>query len=250
MTSVLRLLKELKFEMVKVAFLHSFLDSVLIFFGLALVCTLLNINLGYLTVPIFILFGILLILKIRRATLRKIERQHPEVNEMLRTAADTKDDDSFMVRAFHFDLFKAVKRVDSASFLNMPRVLAKIIIIVLFAVSTVTLSATHFHVLDVGKYVNAGLYAVSTFNPGDIIPGGERVQDDKIADLGKIQQEVSLTPLSYELDISSVSKPDLELAQAEEKSSFPVVAVQTESYEDNIPEDQREIVKNYFKLIR
>jgi hypothetical protein len=250
MSEILRLLKELKGEMVKAIILHSFLDSAIIFLVLALFFTVLNINLIYLSGPMVLLFIILVLLKVRKDHLRYIERMHPEVNEMLRTAHDTRDSDSFMVRAFHLDVFKAVKAVDSASLLRMPKALQKVFLLVVLAVATVGLSASHFHLVDVGKYVNTGLAAIASFRPGDVISGGERIQDDAVADIGNAKQQVELTPLSYELDISTVSAPDLERVQQASTERFPVEAVQTESYEERIPADQREIVKNYFKLIR
>ncbi|MFH1409042.1 MAG: hypothetical protein ABIH34_03990 [Nanoarchaeota archaeon] len=250
MKKIVRLLKELKGEMVKVTLLHSFLDSAILFLMLALIFTLININLFYLGPPLIVLFLLLVTMKVKRNHLRQIERRHPEVNEMLRTAQDTKEDESFMVRAFQYDLFQAIKFVDSATFLNMPRVLTKMTLVVLLSIATVTLAATSFHLFDVGQYVNEGIEAIAKFNPGDLIPGGEITQDDNLAKLGDQQQDIRLNPLSYELDLTSISDPELEEMQEEQLNAFPVEAVQAESYEERIPAAQRQIVKNYFQMIR
>ncbi|MBU0980175.1 MAG: hypothetical protein KJ709_05185 [Nanoarchaeota archaeon] len=250
MRKIVLMLKELKKEMVKVVLIHSFLDSALLFLLLAIVFTLLNISLRYLGIPLFLVFIIIVTFKIRKNTLRDIERRHPEVNEMLRTAEDTQGDESFMVKAFHFDLFKAVKMVDSASFINMPRLMGKIFGVLILSFATVMLASSHFHVVDLGKYIDTGMDAIGRFDPSDLIPGGKRVQDDSVADLSDQTQQVELSPLSYELDISSVSKPDLERQNDENHNQYPVEAVHAESYEGSIPADQREIVKNYFMLIR
>ena len=102
MKPIKALFNEVKIEMLKVALINSFLDSIMIFFICYFVVSFFNIKFLYsLLIPgiiTFIFFVISFLLKIKKLRLKNMEDANPQVKEMLRTAHDNMNEDNIMTQ--------------------------------------------------------------------------------------------------------------------------------------------------------
>jgi len=248
MKSVVYLLRELKFEVLKMVSLKSLLDSVLIFLGLYFVLILLNLYPLYIALPVFVIVLISLIyVRFKKFKLKVVEDKNPEVKEILRTVADNIDDDNIVVHQLHIELVKKMKSVASSTFIQMDEIVYKLVGIVFISFITLFLSANNIYILDMNKLL---VNAVSPFKMfGQESFSDDIYGDENIAELGDEQVDFELNPLSYEVNIEKVS----EAIGRENKYQdlFPQVVVNPEAaFEEKISRENQQIVKNYFNKIK
>ncbi|KHO46449.1 MAG: hypothetical protein QS98_C0003G0057 [archaeon GW2011_AR3] len=244
MNPIVKIIKELRGEVFKVVILESFLDATLVFLGVFMVLSLLNLRNFYALAPAILALFVLMWYRIRQFRLKTVEERNPVVREMLRTAADNASRDNFVVRALNMELVDKMRKVSSSSLMNTGNVVGKLIGIVVLAILTVYVSATQFHLFDLNKLLYGNLNPIATEGSLSDIYGDKT----PVPKIGSNPVDIKLNPLSYEININKID----EAKKKEFRSDFPVevFAAQEKSYEENIPREQQIIVRNYFASIK
>ena len=244
MNDIIKMIRELKAEMLKAVFLDSFLDAGISFLAIFLMLSLFNYHPVLAIIPAVLILIFLVFKRMRSFRLRTVEDRNPVIKEMLRTAADNADKDNYVIRALNSELVKKMKLVASSSLMKMNKIIYKLVAIVVLSFLIVYITATQLLLFDINKLLHPPLNIVA--KEGSI----EDLFGDK-TDIPKIGQnpvDIKLNPLSYEVNIDKID----EAKPKEFKSDFPleVYAAQEKSFDENIPREQQVIVKNYFSSIR
>lgn len=145
------LLKEIRFESLKVAILNSFLDSTLLFLGLFLFLSIFGMGL---IIPLIISLVFIcgdVWYRMRKLSLKYIEERNPSIKEMLRTAADNKDEESLMTHALITELVEKMRHVSSGTFLDFKDISVKIGS--LFVLGIILVSLAFFNI-NIQKFQN------------------------------------------------------------------------------------------------
>jgi hypothetical protein len=125
--------RELRYEVIKVAFLNAFLTAAIVFFAANVLGTILKISFWYSLVPAGLVFFILFIRMMSRYTLRRLEEGNPEVRELLRTAADNQGTDSLLVHALFLELMQKLETVSAGVFISARSTTTKFLVIAALA---------------------------------------------------------------------------------------------------------------------
>ena len=238
------MLHELRNELIKIVLLDTFLDSIIVFLGFYLFFVLINLKPIIALAPAIFSFFFIMRKKIETTKLKNVEEKNPEISEMLRTAADNINNDNLMVQLLDDEVLEKMKSVATSSFMNLRRIVTKILSICLIFVLTLYIASTNLHLINATDII-------SSFGmPDKLISLDDKglYGDEKLVSLSKEQVELELNPLSFELNLDKVSK-------AEEKKDFggafpeEIVATPEKAFEENIPKEEQEIVKNYFEKI-
>ncbi len=200
-SSIKSLLAELKLELLKVILLTAFLDATILFLALYLVLSLFG---GGVLAPLLLAL-LSLFLDVRRLwrrhSYRFIEKRNPELREMLRTAADNKEETSIMAQALFADLFQRVRRLSSGTLLDVKGFVVRLGLI--FGLSLLLVTLAFFNV-NVQKFENplAGVNdRLSSYARGFL--GGEELENATLQELSDIYGDPSLAKLgSKELAIT------------------------------------------------
>lgn len=246
MKSIVYLLKELKYEVVKMVFLNTFLDMALLFLGLYLIFILLHFYPIFMAlIPALIVFVVILRRRLNRFGLKSVEDKNPDIKEILRTAADNIDEDNFVVHQLHIELIRKMKNVTSSSFIKLGEVSTKIGVTLALSFFVIFLSANNIYIVDLNKIF------IDTFIPTQ--KGKEGFGEDIYGDKTELEQidkeiEFEFKPLSFEINIDKVG--EVESKDFERNYAEEVYVTQEAAFEENIPREQQEIVKNYFERIR
>lgn len=211
------LLREIRFEMLKVILLYAFIDATIFFLGFFLLLSIFGMGLFLPLVFSIIVFALDVWWRLRKINLAYVEEQNPHLREILRTAADNKDDESLMAQALFVEVIQKVRRVSSGSFLDFKELGLKLGL--LFSLSLVLVGLAFFNV-NIQKFENplAGVAGKFESLLGDVrgnssLPNvsldeaDERVYGDpRIAKLGKKDLDIKLEQSLSQVDFSKVGE--------------------------------------------
>jgi len=220
MTAIKGLLNEIRFEMLKVIILEAFLDSILLFLALLLVLSIfgMGVMLPLLLSAVTLIIDVLV--RTRKISLKYIEDQNPEIREMLRTAADNKDEEGLMAHALFAEVIEKMRNVSGGSFLDIKE--AGIKLAAMFLLSGILISLAFFNV-NIQKFENPlagltgtledglnGLWGNGTDVAGVNITNMDKdlYGDARIARLGSEDLAVTIQQNLNRIDFNKVSDAD------------------------------------------
>ncbi|MBI4149087.1 hypothetical protein HY491_01440 [Candidatus Woesearchaeota archaeon] len=243
MKPLIAMLRELRGEIRKIIVLDSLIDAVILFLACYIILVLLHIYPLLAIIPGGAAYYFIYQRKRTLASLTDVERRNPQLQEMLRTAADNLNEDNTMVNALGQEVMERMRRVASSSFMDIRQLFIK-----LAAISALFIVAIYFVSANIQVLSYDNLIKGINYLPKKMLGDKEGLfGDESLATLSQEKVTIELDPLSYEINLDKV-QPAPEKAFREQ---FPseVVARGARAFEENIPKDQQEIVKNYFEQI-
>ena len=207
-------------------------------------------------VPAGLYFIIFHHIKIAENPYRTVEEKYPELKDMLTTAHDNPDENNEIVMGLHEDVKKKIRDAKISDLIDIHRLKRDItyaavlgLIIVLIAPFNPILLNLGFDISEIAKETRI-LFGGGSGSGGDGVGVGAEDDifgDKSIALLGDKDLDIKFAYGDDTIDITKINKPK----KLEFTSSYPeeVGAVSSESFEENIPKEQQELVKNYYKKI-
>ncbi|MDY6761659.1 MAG: hypothetical protein SVY41_01295, partial [Candidatus Nanohaloarchaea archaeon] len=157
MADVNDVLKRLKREFVKVNLLQASLDALIVFLSLNLVLFLFSVEIlpGVSTTLILAGVGVAVFLvdlayRAHQYRLEIYEERNPELREILRTARDYRDRDTFVTRAMVQDLMTRIRQVTSDSIIPTRALIQKILVVGALSFLTLASGLTSFQLQEHG----------------------------------------------------------------------------------------------------
>jgi hypothetical protein len=142
---------EIQYELVKIILLNVFLDTVILFLIADLIGLVFGMQIWYAIIAAFLYFVIMLIVEIRKASIKRVEETNPELREILRTAKDNQHQDSLMAHALFYEVLDKMRRVSSGTFLDFRKLMFKLSVVFVLAIVLVSLA---FFNLNIQKFDN------------------------------------------------------------------------------------------------
>lgn len=261
MRSFARVAEELRFALGKVIFFPGILNAFVVLLTVMLVLSLIDFH-PWLAILPFIAYLIFRLPKRNRINrIRLVERGYPNLDEKLRTAVDYASEDGIVVDELHQEVLADLQHVQTSAFFPRSEATYKIALCIALCIAILFFAALNLPIdafkqkfkdkaEDVLNTIGAGGstdFLVKSAGAGKGNPDiyGER----SLAQLGNKQLEVEIRPATFDLALRNVR--DAEDKPFDAKGEFPTDLALTSSatYEENIPKEQQEIVKNYFKQL-
>ena len=191
---------------------------------------------------------------------KEIESRYPELNERLRAAVDNLDESNMFVYDLHLDVAKLIKEVRMSEFFNKERAKKDLMMIAFLSIMIILIAPLNIHLFefdlnngvekwDLSSILNKIYKDVVGYAEGDT---GIGVNEDifgknSVAMLGNKEIEIQISSSNSEIDIRNIR----EAQPATFEAAYPqeVTAVGAQSFQEQIPRDQQELVKNYYKNI-
>jgi hypothetical protein len=114
-------LLELRATLFTTSIFNALIDSMVVFLVSMLLLVLVKIDWTWSLVPWGIFFIYTARKKLKSSGYRNVEKRVPQLNEALRTAADSINQDNEMVNALHKDVLKKMKYVQTSAFIGLGR---------------------------------------------------------------------------------------------------------------------------------
>ncbi len=196
-----------------------------------------------------------IILKVRQNKILLLEKKYPNLKERLRTSFEFQEHSNTVINDLHTDILGLMKKVDINAFFSSKRVVMKSAIICGMLLTTLYLSSIGFDSLDIkNAIIKSDVYRRGTdYFSGIFDETREETKNrsllDKpnLIDSGNKELNISIDTYNTELDIKDISDPK----KNDFGGNYPkeIAGTAEEVYEEEIPEEYKDAVKEYFKKI-
>jgi hypothetical protein len=214
-----------------------------------------RLNFLFALIPAVLLFVRSLYIKIKQNKILVLESKYPDLKERLRTSYDHQKVSNTIVNELHSDIMGYIKDIDVNTFLANKKLLLKVSVILVMLLFTLYFSSIGFDVLDVRNAIikSAVFKGASNFVLGafdktrDEVKNREKLDQAKMIKPGDKEFNVSVEAYNTELDTSKINNPE----KSDYGGNYPaeVTGAAQEVYEEKIPEEYKDAVKEYFKKI-
>ncbi|AJF61724.1 TPA: hypothetical protein HA239_01445 [Candidatus Woesearchaeota archaeon] len=192
--------------------------------------------------------------KIRQNKILVLEQKYPDFKERLRTSYEYKTESNTVIDSLHSDITEMMKKVDISAYLDSGRVAFKVLAACILLFSTLYFSSVGLDILDIktrivtsSAYESLEEFATGLFTNDDQEFETPAAGDPRLIVLGNEELNANLDVYNTGLDINEISEG--------EKNDFgghypgEISGDAQEIYEEDIPEEDKEVVREYFKKI-
>jgi len=193
-----------------------------------------NMPIWYVIVTAFIYFIVVLLAEIKKISVKEVEKNNPELQEMLRTAKDNEDDESIMAHALFHEVLGKMRKVSSGTFMDFQKLMTKLGAIFVLAIVLVSIA---FFNINISKFDNplerplarlASLFGGSAADQGGFDAQGatdDIFGDSSMARLGDDRLTATINP--------QLDNPDFNNVDPANPSSDPLADLGSEGGEFN-----------------
>lgn len=251
-----KLIKEINITLNELILFRVSVNAILLFLSIYLFLALFNLYPIFAALPAIVYFLMAFLKKSKINKMKAVESKYADLNEKLRTAADNIGLENSVVNELKEEVMRDVKQVGISSFLNPKKLSYKIFVCVILAFTIVFISTFHLSFLDLENLLKE-LPELLEKNPlgrkgyatsfEDVNLTDDIYGDKNLAVLGNEEINIKIKPANFKVSVK-------EEGEAEEKNFdeiFPgdVFIESSEVFEENVPLDEQELVKTYFKKI-
>jgi len=194
-----------------------------------------------------------LVMKIKQNKILMIEDKYPDLKERLRTSYDYQKNSNTVIDSLHHDIESKLAEVDVNAFLNMKKIAGKVFITGILLFGVLYFASVGLDIVDIkNRVVHSALFdKIKDVAQGALsrehIQDRPLLKDPSLIDLGDKEMNLSIKTYNTELDISEVDNPE----KNDYGGHYPeeIEGAAQEVYESGIPEEHKEVIKEYFKKI-
>lgn len=228
------------------------LNGLVVFLAVYLVLLFINLSPSWAFVPAAIFVAATAYLRLRANKAMIVEGRHAALREKLRTAADYMGRENPLVEELESDVLREMRNVGISQFVNARGLSYKILVITLLSFGIIFGSTMNLHFIDL-KDLNLFGYGkekpkgAGDFEAVELETDGKIYGNDEVAQLGSEELDIQLKPVDFKVSVKEEGEPDT----GKFNDIFPRNAHLNEGEEskENIPKEQQELVKNYFKQL-
>jgi len=257
MKKIIRAVGELKRVLIRIKMYECLMDALICFLILFFICQLFLIPWWISLFPTFAYLLYNTRKKFDSVKLIQVEKAVPELREQLRTSADNIYKENEIVDSLHNDVLYLMKKVKISYFIPFKKIWREMVVLAVLCFAVILVSSLNVKLVDY-KVVLDELGNVGEFEDGrydwslQVVAGRGNDTDifgnESLAELGQEQLNLQINPALSEINIDDIR--DVEDRDFTE-TMFPseIIASTDRSFDDDIPKENKEIVKRYFSKI-
>jgi hypothetical protein len=196
-----------------------------------------------------------LIIKLRQNKILVLEKKYPDLKEKLRTSFDYQDKSNYIVDDLHSEIAGVLRQIDINAYLNNYKIIGKIFITFILFSATLYFASVGLDVNRVtdtitstGMYKRASKFTQDLFKETrDETKDRALLDKPRLISSGDTEVNLSIQSFDTELDINSISNSE----KNDYGGHYPeeIAGASQETYNDKIPEEYKDVIKEYFKKI-
>ncbi len=233
-------------------FFDTLLSTIAFFLIVYLLLSMINLYPLSAAIPAAVFFIARIMIQSRIDKKRMVEKEYIPLREKLRTAADSMNEVANpVVEELQEEVLFDLKNVSLSSFFDTKKVALRIFFIMMLSFAIVFTTTFNFYIVDVNKLiasvpdlVHKGGANKLTKPIGEINETDDIYGDSKLAVLGEEQIDIRIQPVNFEVSVRD--EGDMEQKNFDERFPSDANVEQASAYEEYIPEEEQELVKNYF----
>ena len=232
---------------------ENIVNTTLVFLVFYLILSVIDFHPLFALIPALIYLGFYSYMSSKSSKPLIIEGKYAPLREKLRTAADNIGMDNPVIDELEYEVTTEMKNVGLSMFIS-PKILSyKIFAVIVLSfmiifATTLNLKLLEFarqnipDIFDTKNLKGVGNFVAVKLNTSEDIYG-----KNDAAKLGDKELNIRLKPVDFKVNVREQG----EAQRQEFETVFPkeLIVKETVAYEENIPQEQQELVKNYFKKL-
>ena len=244
--------KEINRTLNELIFFENIVNTTLVFLVFYLLLSVIDFSPMLAFIPAFAYLGYYSYKSLMSNKSMIVEGKYAPLREKLRTATDNVGMSNPIVEELEYEVTSEMKNVGLSMFINPKTLSYKIFAVMILSFLIIFATTLNLKLLDFARQKIPDIFergpkgvgnfvAVKLNSTGDIYGKGD------IAKLGDKELNIRLKPIDFKVNV----KEEGEAQQQNFETTFPkeFAVKETTAYEENIPQEQQELVKNYFKKL-
>ena len=243
--------KEINKTLNEITLFENIVNTTLVFLVFYLILSILDFHPMYAIIPALAYLGYFSYFSFNSYKPLIVEGKYAPLREKLRTAADNVGMSNPVVEELEYEVTSEMKNVGLSLFIN-PRTLSyKIFAVLLLSfliifATTANLKLLSFtknpDIFDTKNLKGVGNFVAKKLNTTEDIYGKSNV-----AKLGDNELNIRIKPVDFKVNV----KEEGDATRQNFETTFPneFTVRETTAYEENIPQEEQELVKSYFKKL-
>jgi len=255
MKNFVKVIKEINRTLNFLIIFETILNAAIFFLIFYLLLSLINLYPILALIPATIYFFARLYVNSKIDKRLAVEKKYAPLKEKLRTAADNLDMDNPVINELQDEVVRDLKNVGLSSFISTKRITFKIMTTIILSFAIVFATTLNLYIVDINLFMSKLPEILEKANPlrssndvlGDINESDDIYGNSKLAVLGEKEIDIKIKPVNYEVNVRE--EGDYEQKQFNEIFPSEIGVEQASTFEEEIPEEQQELVKNYFNKL-
>lgn len=243
--------KEINRTLTEMVLFENIVNTTLVFLVFYLVLTLIDITPLLALLPALAYLGFYSYMSFKSYKPGIVESKYAPLREKLRTAADNVAMENPVVQELQYEVTNEMRNVGLSMFIN-PRTLSyKIFAVMVLSFLIIFTSTMNVKFMEFARKnvpdifegpKGVGNFAAVKLNTSEDIYG-----KDDVAKLGDNELNIRIKPVDFKVNV----REEGDSQPQKFETTFPkdMAVKETVAYEENIPQEQQELVKNYFKKL-
>jgi len=245
--------KEINRTLNELILFENIVNTTLVFLVFYLVLSLFDFHPLYALIPALLYLGFYSYIRFKYSKPLIVESKYAPLKEKLRTAADNIGLDNPIVDELEYEVTNEMKNVGLSLFIN-PKILSyKIFGVMLLSFLIIFATTLNLKLLEFAKekvpdiFDTKGLKGVGNFVATKLNTSEDIYGKEDVAKLGDKELNIRIKPVDFKVNV----KEEGDTQKQNFETTFPqeLIVKETTAYEENIPQEQQELVKNYFKKL-
>lgn len=231
---------------------ENIVNTTIVFLAFYLVLSLLDFHPLFALIPAAVYLGFYSYMSFKSYKPLIVESKYAPLREKLRTAADNMGLENPIAEELGYEVTSEMKNVGLSMFIN-PRALSyKVLAVmalsfmIIFA-STLNVKLLEFTRQKIPDIFEKGPKGVGNFAAVKLNTTGDIYGKEDVAKLGDKELNIRIKPVDFKVNV----REEGDFKQQKFETVFPkeLAVKETDAYRENIPQEQQELVKNYFKKL-
>ena len=231
---------------------ENLVNTTLVFLVFYLILSIFDFHPIFALVPALIYLGFYSYISFKSNKSLIVESKYAPLREKLRTAADNIDKDNPIVNELEYEVTSEMKNVGLSMFINPRSLSYKIFAVMLLSFIIIFATTLNLKFLEFAKHKVPDIFERGPKGVGNFVATRLNTSEDiygknDVAKLGSNELNIRLKPVDFKVNV----KEEGDFKQQKFETVFPkdLTVKETTAYEENIPQEQQELVKNYFKKL-
>lgn len=245
--------KEINRTLNEITLFENLVNTTLVFLVFYLLLSIVDINPMYSLIPSLLYLVVYSYMSFASYKPLVVESKYAPLREKLRTAADNMGMENPIADELRYEVTNEMKNVGLSLFIN-PRTLSyKIFGVLAVSFLIIFVTTANLKLLDFAKqkvpdiFDTKGLKGVGNFVATQLNTSDDIYGKEDVAKLGDQELNIRIKPVDFKVNV----REEGDSQRQDFETLFPkeLAVKETVAYEENIPQEQQELVKNYFKKL-
>jgi hypothetical protein len=216
------------------------IEGIFVFLSIYLFLSLINLYRQLTIIPALIFIAYRAWQVITKKNLHSVEKEHPELRERLRTAADTLHHKNIIVAKLRLSIIKTLRSVKVSSFFHFGELLKKLGYITGIAFVIILVGLYNVQIVDMEGFIEGGW-----MNLRENLLKGHLADSLLGSSIDSINDDFAIN------NLNNVNTLRVQLPQESLVDSLPDdIFGETKSFEEQLSKKKRIYIRNYFSKVR